>query len=216
MPHTLLEEYIKTGNTSSLKELLEKEPALAKSRTSHQVSPLMLSCYFRQPQVTKMLLSYLQEISFFEAVAVGKFDIVAHMLYSDINIVNQVSEDGFTPLGLAAFFGHEEITRYLLLKGADPNSHSQNGFQVYPIHSATTANHSMIVKMLLEGGADVNVKQMSGVTPLHSAAHNGNIELLILLLEAGAEVKARMDDGRTPADMAAENGFKELAKILAD
>ena len=70
--------------------------------------------------------------------------------------------------------------------------------------------------MLLDHGAQVNVKQKSGVTPLHSAAQNGNLELLIILLEHGALVNSRMEGGKLPADLAAEKGFADIAAILTD
>ncbi|HEY1025975.1 MAG TPA: ankyrin repeat domain-containing protein [Sphingobacteriaceae bacterium] len=216
MSQALLEEYIQSGNTDALGDLLTKNPALATQKTSFQISPLMLACYYKKTNVSDLLLSYVAEISFFEASAVGKFDVIAHLLYKDPSLINSFSADGFTALGLAAYFGQEEITRYLLLKGADPNIASKNGYQVYPIHSAVAADHNMIAKMLMEAGADVNVVQMKGITPLHSAAANGNIELLILLLEAGANVNAKTEDGMTPSDLAAEKGFRDIARILAD
>jgi ankyrin repeat protein len=212
----LLEEYIETGNAPALTDLLIANSTLALKQTSSKVSPLMLSCYYRKPEISNILLRYVQDINIFEASAVGKFDSVAHWLYLQPGLVNEFSDDGFTALGLAAYFGHEDITRYLLLKDADPNVPSNNGFNVFPLHSAVAANHDMIAKMLLEAGGNVNVAQQSGVTPLHSAAQNGNIELLIVLLEAGAEVNARMEGGKTPADLAAARGFKDIAKILSE
>ena len=212
----LLEEYIETGDGYALTDLLEAYPDLAVKQTSSKVSPLMLACYYKKPELASILLKYIQEISIFEACAFGKFDSVAHLIYLNPLLVASFSDDGFTPLGLAAYFGHEDITRYLLLKEADPNVASNNGFSVYPLHSAVASDHTMIAKMLIEGGARVNVVQSSGITPLHSAAQNGNIELLIVLLEAGAQVSSRMEGGKTPADLANEKGYKEIAKILTE
>ncbi len=211
-----LEHYIQTADLKSLGELLEREPALAKHITSHNVSPLMLACYYKKPAIVTLLLNYVDEISLFEACAAGKFDVVAHLVYAHPEAVNEFSADGFTPLGLACYFGHPEIARYLVLKGADVNVPSNNGFSVYPIHSAVAANQTEIVHTLVEHGAQVNVKQKSGVTPLHSAAQNGNLEILITLLEHGAEVNTRMEGGKLPADLALEKGFTDIAAILGD
>jgi hypothetical protein len=76
-----LEKYIAEANLEGLDALLASDPSLAKSRTSHHVSPLMLSCYFKKPAVTAILLKYIDEISLFEAAAAGKFDVVAHLVY---------------------------------------------------------------------------------------------------------------------------------------
>jgi ankyrin repeat protein len=209
-----LEEYITTGNVAGLNALLTQNPALAKRATSHRVSPVMLSCYYKKPEITAILLKYVDEVNLFEAAAAGKFDVVAHLVFTYPDAINYYAEDGFTPLGLACYFGQHEIARYLVLKGADVNLPSNNGYNVFPVHSAAAGNYTDIVKLLIENGAQVNVKQQAGVTPLHSAAQNGNVEMLILLLENGAEVNMRMEGGKLPADLAREKGFADIAEVL--
>lgn len=209
-----LEEYITTADLSKLDALLIQTPALATTLTSHQVSPLMLSCYYKKPEVTRVLLNYINEISLFEAAAAGKLEVVTHLIEVSPNSIDDYAGDGFTPLGLACYFGHEAVAKYLVAKGADVNRPSNNGFHVYPIHSACADNYTGIARMLIENGAKVNVKQQAGATPLHSAAQNGNIDLLILLLEHGAETNVRMEGGKLPADLAREKGFEEIAEIL--
>jgi ankyrin repeat protein len=210
-----LELYITTSDLASLDALLAKDPSLAKNRTSHHVSPLMLSCYYKKPGATTVILKYLDEISLFEASAAGKLEVVAHLVQQHPDAVNYYAEDGFTPLGLACYFGQYEIARYLVQKGADVNLPSNNGFRVYPLHSATAGNYTDIARMLIENNAQINVKQQAGVTALHSAAQNGNIDLLIMLLEHGADVGIRMEGGKLPADLAREKGFVEIAEALA-
>jgi len=210
----LLERYITDADLTGLNNLLTQNPALATQTTSHKVSPLMLSCYFKKPEVTALLLKHVGEISLFEASAAGKFDVVAHLIFTHPEAVNLYADDGFTPLGLACYFGQFEVARYLVLKGADVNLPSNNGFNVYPLHSATAGNYTNIARMLVENGANVNVTQKAGATPLHSAAQNGNLELLILLLENGGEFNIRMEGGKLPADLAREKGFDDIADIL--
>lgn len=210
-----LEEYIAANNLNGINALLSQNPALAKAQTSHGVSPLMLSCYFRKPEVSNLLLKYVDEVNLFEAAAVGKFDVVAYIVGNHPDSVDDFAPDGFTPLGLACYFGQTEVARYLMMKGADVNLPSNNGFHVLPIHSAAAGNYTDIVRALVNAGAQVNVKQQAGVTPLHSAAQNGNADILILLLEHGAEVNTRMEGGKTPADLAREKGFEEIADILS-
>jgi len=209
-----LEQYITTADVGSLDALLNQNPVLAKTRTSHQVSPLMLSCYYKKPEVTDVLLKYIDELNLFEASAAGKFDVVAQIVNTHPEAINFYAEDGFTPLGLACYFGQYDIARYLVLKGADVNLPSNNGFKVYPLHSAAAGNYTRIAKMLIENGANINVKQQAGATALHSAAQNGNIELLILLMEHGADVNVRMEGGKLPADLAREKGHASIAEAL--
>ncbi|SDP59425.1 Ankyrin repeat-containing protein [Mucilaginibacter sp. OK268] len=209
-----LEQYITTADLGKLEALLMQSPALATTITSHQVSPLMLSCYYKKPEVTDVLLRYVNQITLFEASAAGKLEVVSHFVETAPNTVDDHASDGFTPLGLACYFGHEAVARYLVTNGADVNRASNNGFQVYPIHSACAGNYTAIARMLVENGAQVNVKQQAGATPLHTAAQNGNIDLLVLLLEHGARTDVRMEGGKLPTDLAREKGFEEIAEIL--
>lgn len=211
----LLEQYIETGNTVKLVELLEAQPQLATQKTSQQVSPIMLSAYYKKREITDLLFKYCPSLSIFEAIVLSKTDLISKAIDLKPEIVNEYSEDGYSPLYIASYFGNEEITRLLLLKEADPNLSSNNSYQIYPIHAAVLNNFNMIAKMLVEGGAECNVVQFTGISPLHIAAKNGNIDLLIILLEAGADVNIQNIDGKKPADLALENGHKEISKILS-
>ena len=210
-----LEKYIATADLDQLETLLSENPALATTLTSQHVTPIMLSCYYKKPAVTDLLLKYVTDISLFEAAAAGKLAEIANLIYKQPESVNEYAKDGFTPLGLACYFGHYDVARYMVLKGADVNLPSSNGFKVYPLHSACAGNYTRTARMLIENGALINVKQQAGATPLHSAAQNGNLELLVLLLEHGAEVNARMEGGKLPADLASDKGFDEIAGILS-
>jgi ankyrin repeat protein len=215
MVQNLLENLIINNNEAEISRLLNKDEHLLTQHTSFGVSPIMLSCYYKKPQITAILLQYAAQISIFEAAAAGKFDVVAHQIFKNPEIINTYSGDGFTPLGLAAYFGNEEIARYLVLKGADVNLLSSNGYYISPLQSAIAGNFTAIAKMLLENNALVNSAQKAGITPLHVAAEHGNIEIIILLLEKGADVKAMMEGGKFPCDLALEKGFTEIAEILA-
>mgnify|MGYP000554002354 CR=1 FL=1 len=211
-----LEEQIESGNLAAVKELLLENPMLANISTSHNISPLLLACYYKKQDIANVIVEFTDNLTLFEACAVGKFDAATLLIFQHPNSINEFSEDGFTPLGLACYFGHEDLAKFLLLKGADVNLASKNGFNVFPIHSAVAANNINITKMLLDAGAYPNVCQKAGLAPLHTAAQLGNIELIILLLEHGAEVGLRMEGGKLPADLAAEKGFNEIAEILRE
>lgn len=216
MDNTHLEQLIESNQLNEIADLLNNNPALATQATSHRLSPVMLAAYYKKPEIARLIASFIPELTIFEAAALGKFEEVTLLVFKNPELVNTFSDDGFTPLGLACYFAHEEIARFLILKGAEVNVPSKNGFNVFPIHSAVAANNLSITRLLFEAGAYPNVCQKSGMAPLHSAAALGNIELIILLLEHGAEVNLRMEGGKLPADLAAEKGFNEIAEILRD
>ncbi len=209
-----LEYYITNGDINSLNMLLSTNPALAKGYESDEVSPLMLACYHRKPAATSLLLKYIDKIDLFEAAAAGKFDNVAYLIFTQPDTVNEYNADGFTPLALACYFGHYEVARYLILKGADVNKSLNNSLGICPLHLAVANNNLDIVRMLIEHNVQINVQQNSGVSALHYAAKHGDAEMLILLLENGA-VDQPMEDGKLPADLARENGYIAIADILS-
>lgn len=214
MSLTVLEDYIETGNYQDLELLLSRDPSLVSQNTSHDISPLLLACYYQKEKIVQTILRYISTITIHEACATGLFDHVKMMLENKPEVANEVSTHGFTPLGIAAHFDKEDIVRLLLLHHADPNACSQNGYNSYPLHAALSNNNEVIGKMLIEAGAEVNVIQNGRISPLHLAAQHGNIELIITLLEQGADVSATTEFGLTASDLAAEKGFHEISDIL--
>ncbi|WP_156307271.1 ankyrin repeat domain-containing protein [Sphingobacterium endophyticum] len=214
MSLTVLEEYIETGNYQDLDLLLSQNPDLVKENTSHDISPLLLACYYQKNQIVQVILKYIKSITIHEASAAGLTEQVQFMIDQKPDVINELSGHGFYPLGIASHFGKEDIVRILLRNRANPNSSSQNGYQVFPLHSALSNGFDNIAKMLIEAGAEVNVLQSSRISPLHLAAQQGNIDLIIILLEHGANISIRNDFGQTASDMASEKGFLEIAEIL--
>ncbi len=210
-----LEYLITTGDINALNQLLAQNPDAAKSTIDEGVSPLMLSCFYKKPAATSVLLKYIDKLDIFEAAAAGKFDILAYLVYSNPELVHTYNEDGFTPLALACYFGQYEAARYLIYKGADVNQPLKGESGIRPIHLAVAGNHLDLVRMLLEHNVQLNVQHDTGITPLHYAAKHGDPEMLILLLEEGADVTLTMEDGSLPADLARDNGYAEIAEILS-
>lgn len=58
------------------------------------------------------------------------------------------------------------------------------------------------IRLLVESGADIEMRDDAGSTPLHLAAECGSVALVETLLEQGAECNARDDMGRTPTERA--------------
>lgn len=207
-------ECIKTGKNEMLESKLKENPAIANKLTEQGISLLQFAAYCRNAAAIEILKKYKQNIDVFEGACLGDAQTITYFIGEKAEVIKSFSPDGFTLLGLASFFGHFPIVKFLLEKGADPNIASKNAFNVYPIHSSCAISSYEITEILLRYGANVNVKQMESFTPLHETAMNGQTKLTELLLENGADVNAKTDDGKTPLLMAKEKNYEETVNLI--
>jgi ankyrin repeat protein len=70
------------------------------------------------------------------------------------------------------------------------------------------------LQMLIDAGADLEVKDNQGKTALAHAAATRNIKSINMLLEAGAYVHPMDANGRTPLDQAELGGDDEVFELL--
>lgn len=59
-----------------------------------------------------------------------------------------------------------------------------------PLHLATRANQTDIIRVLLRHGGDANAQAREQTTPLHIASRIGNTDIVALLLQHGGKVDA--------------------------
>jgi ankyrin repeat protein len=106
--------------------------------------------------------------------------------------VESRSDDGFTPLQYAAYFGRFDALKTLLENRADVHAVSENGMKLQALHAACTSENKTedlsisLAAALLRAGADPNARQEGGLTPLMAAIQNGWPKLEKLLKAAGA------------------------------
>lgn len=85
-----------------------------------------------------------------------------------------------------------------------------------PLHLAAMCNQMPAINVLVEAGANVNVRSAGGHSPLHDAAGNLYREALLALLKHGAEVNAQEGGGQTPLHFAAREGGTQGAAVVVD
>lgn len=207
-------EAIAAGDLAHVRQLVAGEPALAGARDGQGLSAVTQAMYHGHADIVDVLLAAEPELDVFEASAIGRTEHVRKLVERKPDLVSSFSPDGFTPLHLAAFFGHVEIARLLIAGGADPEAVARNPMRVQPLHSAAATRQLEIARLLVKAGADVNESQERGFTPLHAAAQNGDVELARLLLERGADPERATHDGRRPVDFASERGSTQLLALL--
>ncbi|MEM2790511.1 MAG: ankyrin repeat domain-containing protein, partial [Thermofilaceae archaeon] len=62
------------------------------------------------------------------------------------------------------------------------------------LHKAVFRGHLEVARFLVENGADVNARNIDGMTPLHLAVFRGHLEVARFLVEKGADVNAERSD----------------------
>lgn len=206
---------IRQGNRYEVERQLIVDPSLVHVR-ENGLSPILIAAYHRQPEIASFLADKTILLTIFEASATGKINHVIRLLARDPQLVNAYAEDGFMPLGLASFFGHYDTAEYLAIAGAPINSPSRNELKAAAIHSAAAGGYYKIVKMLLDHGAEPNVREQGGFTPLHAAAQNGDVETIRALLLGGADLTLKSEDGKTALDIAMDAGHEQASALLGE
>ena len=145
----------------------------------------------------------------------GDTDEVAALLSMDNRLTRTFDADGWSPLHLAAHYGHPDIVTLLLHNNAPVDLRSTNQMANTSLHAALAGRRAAdVAKILLDAGADVNATQHGGWTALHAAAAHGDRRLVELLLSRGANAAAANNAGVTVAAIARERGHAEIADLL--
>ncbi len=114
------------------------------------------------------------------------------------------------PISMAAFLGNKDMVEFLLTLHVPLEE--KNGINDTPLTTATNAGHTEIVRLLINGGADVNALGNGGRNAIILAGRNK--EIIQLLIDSGADVNATSGDGSTVLISAVKGGKLDLVKGL--
>ena len=135
----------------------------------------------------------------------------SHMFLGDVNAKEGML--GATKLMKASEEGKTQAVQKLLqCDGIEVGIADRLGFQA--IHHAAKGGHADILRMLIDKGADMNVKKFDGYTPLMLCALNDHVACVELLLRKGADVKWQGE--QSPLHLARSNGSASALKLLEE
>lgn len=109
----------------------------------------------------------------------------------------------------AASDGNVALLQDSLSKGADPDYHLRD---TSALQLAIANGHFEVANILIDAGANVNVRNRMSWRPIHEAARIGNLELMDKLIEKGARIYVSDDEGHSLVRVAIDNNQIDVLK----
>jgi hypothetical protein len=159
---------------------------------------------------SNIVIAETDNVSFFKAAKLN--DIVLLQRFVDEKgSIDSKSEDGYTALMYAAYYGHTESVKLLLDRGASPclGDNKDNT----ALMGAIFKGYPEVVDLLIDR-CDVNQRNFEGQTPLMYASLFGREEMAKALLERGADPQLKDASGRDATNLAESQWNQAMVKIL--
>ncbi|KAH0557050.1 hypothetical protein GP486_005162, partial [Trichoglossum hirsutum] len=151
----------------------------------------------------------------FAACVFGFVEVVEYLSRSDgVDFSRRNTASTATGLHLASRYGHLNVAKILLDKGAEVEARDRKGRTA--LYWAAGSGHKDVVLLLLDNQADISAKDDDGQTALHWAADWGHEVVARLMLEKGADVTARDNNGRTALHRAAGSGHRNVVGLMLE
>jgi ankyrin repeat protein len=123
------------------------------------------------------------------------------------------------PLQAAVEIGTENIVRYLLQQGADPNESPAPRAGATAFRLAAITGYIGIAAMLMDKGAYMNAKPalLDGRTAFEGATEHGRIDMMLYLVQHGADLHAdNQRQFRRAVKFAEKNGQHATKRLTED
>lgn len=122
-----------------------------------------------QDHVRKIMLS--------RSAISGKLETLKILLSRNRSNIYFYDQSGWTLLHNTVWFNHMECTKFLLQFGMNPNILTEKSM-VSPLRLATNFDNVAMVKLLLNYGADIKLKDIFGLSPIYNAILSSNNSLV--------------------------------------
>src|SRR3979490_1839211 len=114
-------EAVKKGDRAVVDQMLDADPSLASAKDASGISAVLLAHYYGKADGAAALSSPGPALDVFEAATAGDAKRVAVLVDADAALANAVAGDGYSPLGLAAFFKRPDVGEAFSARGGEPS-----------------------------------------------------------------------------------------------
>ncbi|KAI9369933.1 ankyrin repeat-containing domain protein [Aspergillus egyptiacus] len=203
--------------------LLDKGVSVNYQSSKYRITALHISIMNDHQDMAKMLIAAGADTSLADR---DGFPPIAHA-YRNINSLRLLLDSGVlvdtlfnhgTVLYLTASTGDRDTAEFAISRGANVNFRSEDPSDPYgysPLHWAARG-HPEIVQLLLDAGADIDIRENSGMTPLMVAVCNDQFDCVQALLQYTPDLSAVDEDGRTALHWLNSTTQVRLVKALLD
>jgi len=213
---------VDAGHVGRVRRALEDDAA-ATAVNEFGRTPLMLAMGKRNWEIVRMLLnrgadpnsSYNDQALLYAVVRAGEVELAERLIEAGAD-PNSTNRNNWTCLQEAARRGNVEMLRTLLSAPGILIDYSGEEDYWPPLHQAAHHRHLDAVKVLVEHGAQVDVRNQAGATPLIIAVRAQERPIVDYLLEYGADPFVLTDSGWNGLVQAVDVGNKELVDLFVE
>ncbi|XP_048257612.1 ankyrin-2-like isoform X2 [Haliotis rufescens] len=193
-------------------------PSNINARGHNGYTPIMIAAVLGHQSVFDLLVSKQADLtlvnndgdSLLHVACQGGNKAIAQHLVSPSNI-NARGQNGYTPIMIAAFFGHQSVFDLLVSKQADLTLVSNYGDSL--LHVACEGGNKAIVQYLVSP-SNINTRGRNGFTPIMIAAVKGHQSVFDLLVSKQADLTLVNNNGDSLLHVACQGGNKAIAQHL--
>ncbi|XP_013914268.1 PREDICTED: fibronectin type 3 and ankyrin repeat domains protein 1 [Thamnophis sirtalis] len=145
----------------------------------------------------------------------GHLDIVQYLRSQGASWLSR-DFGGCTAMHWATDGGHCDVIEWMIQDGCEVDSRD-SGVEWTPLlRLCALSGKTDVATILINAGADVNVKDKDGKTSLMVAALNNHEDLVALLLEKGADPDIKNEFGKNALDMAKGLNRQSVVSIIEE